>query len=653
MFAAKNTRNTTGSDPYWSSVSLLTNFENNLSFQDGSTNNFAITRNGTVNPNLNTPFSGVGGSEKFDGSTGYLTIATNAAFTYGTGDFTIECWVYINSTGTAQYIIDQRNSGTATAIIPTIYISTTATLRYYVNGADRITGTTTLSISTWYQVVVARSSTSTKMFLNGTQEGSTYTDSNNYAASRVVIGSAADAAGSYLNGFVSNARLVKGTAVYTANFTPPTVPLTAITNTSLLITGTGQGMFDNSTFLDQGPNTLTLTPTGSPLYSGRSPFGNTNFGSVQFNGSSQYFSVSNNAALQFGSGAATIEFWIYPTSVTGIRQIINTAGTGGSVNLSYAVITSGTACLYYLSSTGTTWNIASAVSVGTVALNTWYHVAIVRSGNVWTPYLNGVAGTATTNAAALYNFTTPVLIAQNNTAGYFSGNISNMRLVKGTAVYTAAFTPPTAPLTAITNTSLLIRGDTGAFYDLSNNGNPESNTGTTAVTTQIKKYGNESGSYTATAYQTATDATNLQFGSGDYTIEMWAYRNAAGILHSLICKGAATTGWLLQINALNQLTFTVGTTALLTSTTTISATTWTFLTVTRSGTSTRLFIGGNLEATATDSTNFNQTTGLLIGADRSSLNGLNGYLDDIRLTKGVARYTATFTPPATTFPTGP
>ena len=176
-------------------------------------------------------------------------------------------------------------------------------------------------------------------------------------------------------------------------------------------------------------------------------------------------------------------------------------------------------------------------------------------------------------------------------------------------------------------------------------------TGTTEVTTQFKKFGSESGTYASTGRQSVTNAANLQFGSGDYTIEAWVYRPSATLLRTLLSKGAAATGWLLQINTSQQVIFTVTSTAILTSTATITAGTWTHVAVTRSGTTTRLFVAGNLEATATDSTAFSQTKNLSIGVDRSNTSGLNGYLDDIRLTKGVARYTATFTPPTATFPT--
>jgi hypothetical protein len=66
-----------------------------------------------------------------------------------------------------------------------------------------------------------------------------------------------------------------------------------------------------------------------------------------------------------------------------------------------------------------------------------------------------------------------------------------------------------------------------------------------------------------------------------------------------------------------------------------------------------LFINGVLEATGTDSANYSQTNNLFIGCDRSNLNGMNGYLDNIRITTGVARYTATYSVPTTVFPTSP
>ena len=65
-----------------------------------------------------------------------------------------------------------------------------------------------------------------------------------------------------------------------------------------------------------------------------------------------------------------------------------------------------------------------------------------------------------------------------------------------------------------------------------------------------------------------------------------------------------------------------------------------------------MFINGTQEgATFTDNTNYNQTNNMIVGADRSGANGLVGYLDDVRITTGVCRYTATFTAPTSSFPT--
>ena len=216
-----------------SGTSLLTC--QNAAFTDNSTNNFTATIYANATVTGNNPFQAGYYSNYFDGSGDYLTVASNAAFGMGTGDFTIECWVNPSAfTGSGNVLVDMR-SGTEPSVRPDLEYNSSGTLNYRVNGSTVISGGT-LVIGTWSHVAICRSGTTTKMFLNGTQVGSSYTDSNNYGASAACrIGADDDGSpNAYVNGFMSNVRVVKGTAVYTANFTPPTTPLTAISGTSLL-----------------------------------------------------------------------------------------------------------------------------------------------------------------------------------------------------------------------------------------------------------------------------------------------------------------------------------------------------------------------------------------------------------------------------------
>jgi len=476
MFAASKAGGVvagTSGDPYWSSVSLLTNFENNLTFQDGSTNNFAITRNGVVNPSLNSPFGAVGGSEFFNGSTGYVSGTTSTAAEFGTGDFTVESWVYLTSIATAGLIFGSSGLNMYFGVIVnasapiyrlTAYDGTTV--------LDQVSGTA-FTLNAWNHFAWVRSGTTFTAYLNGASVYSTTNSKNITGTTGFQVGHSPNYTPYYVAGYLSNFRIVKGTAVYTANFTPPTAPLTAITNTSLLITGTGQGMFNNSTFVDQGPNALTVTATGAPVYSGRSPFGNTYAGSVLFNGTSQYLSTPDNAAFTLGSGNFTVETWIY-NGTTGARQVIcgqiDSAGTIAS--LSFYI--EKTATNKFLAGVGFGGAFPTATSTADLPLNQWTHLAFVRNGNTGTLYINGSAdGTVNLTGVTVNDSANAFSIGRLGEFAslYFPGYISNLRIVKGTAVYTANFTPPTTPLTAITNTSLLVRGDTGAFYDLSNNGN--------------------------------------------------------------------------------------------------------------------------------------------------------------------------------------
>jgi hypothetical protein len=212
-------------------------------------------------------------------------------------------------------------------------------------------------------------------------------------------------------------------------------------NVSLLLYGNGTN--GSTTITDSSPSPKTVTAVGNAQIStAQSKFGGA---SLLFDGNGDWCQIANNAAFKFGSGNFTIEYWFYPTSLTGVKQHINPATTTG--NVSYAIITNGSALQYYLSSVGgITWNIALGVSMGTATLNTWQHLALVRNGNVFTPYLNGTAGTATTSSDALFDFTSEIRIGSDggDSPTPFQGYMDDVRITKGgVARYTAAFTPPT------------------------------------------------------------------------------------------------------------------------------------------------------------------------------------------------------------------
>lgn len=167
-----------------------------------------------------------GASCRLDGTGDYLTLDGSADFAYGTGDFSIDFWArFALVIGTTQLIYDSRPLAT-NGLYPTIYL-TSNTLRFFQSSADRITGATAILLNTWYHIAVTREGTSTRMFLNGTQEGSTYSDSNDYlnGASRPVLGEAGFSIPSNpMNGWLEEVRVSKGVARWTTTFTPPAQP---------------------------------------------------------------------------------------------------------------------------------------------------------------------------------------------------------------------------------------------------------------------------------------------------------------------------------------------------------------------------------------------------------------------------------------------
>lgn len=199
-----------------SSVTLLLSMDGtngSTTFTDSSATPKTVTAFG--NAQISTTQAKFGGaSGYFDGNGDYLTVSSHP--TIGTQDFTIEFWLYPNVLSGIQIYVDFRPDN---GLYPLLY-SDGSTLHYYTSSTNRISGT--LTVTQWQHVAVSRSGTSTKMFINGTQVGSTYTDNNNYAASTPTIGKSFD--DFYFNAYMDDLRILVGTGGgrYVSNFTAPT-----------------------------------------------------------------------------------------------------------------------------------------------------------------------------------------------------------------------------------------------------------------------------------------------------------------------------------------------------------------------------------------------------------------------------------------------
>ena len=657
MFSSQNSQvSGAAADPYFNQTTLLlhgdgTNGAQNNTFLDSSTNNFTITRNGNTTQGTFTPFSQAAGywANYFDGTGDYLTLNGGTPLTFGAGDFTIEFWVYfsvIPGSGGLTILVDFRPASTQ-GLYPTIYIDgTSKALRYFTNSADRISGSTALSVSTWYHVAVVRSGTNTKMFLNGTQEGSTYTDSNSYicGASRPSIATSGYSINLYvLDGYISNLRALKGTAQYTATFTPPIAPLTAITNTSLLTC-------QSSRFVDNSTNNFTLTANGNVAVQPFSPFAPTSAYSTAINGGSGYFDGAGDYLTfpqQTYSSDFTIELWVYQTDASG-AYIPIVCSESGAYNFPLILDYNGTGYIGGYFQGGTPFG---DTGVKVFEKNTWTHIAVSRSGSSIKYFVNGVLVLTLTG--------TPTLLV-DKIGGYqassylLKGYISNLRITN-TAVYTAAFTPPTAPLTAISGTSLLTNFTNAGIFDNAMKNDLET-IGNAQISTSVVKYGTGSMYFDGTGdYLTAPQSTLYDFGTGDFTVEFWTYMNATADTTFISKFISGAYAWLVQYISGTGLRFYWGNNGTLDSfvvgSWSPSTSTWYHVAVTRASGTLRLFIDGTQVGTTTNSSSYTSVTNLSIGrnADAGGIQYLNGYIDDIRITKGVARYTAAFTPPTAAF----
>jgi hypothetical protein len=191
-----------------------------------------------------------------DGTGDYVVVQSNDDFGFGTEDYTFEGWFYRTSTPTNAYLLDFRAAPTDNA--PMILTSTTS-LSLYIGSTIIVTGTNSIPLeNTWYHIAVSRNGTNTRMFVNGVQVGSTYTDNTTYTTtSPLYIGTnATQIANRFWPGYIDEFRITKGIARYTSNFVVQSSEFISDIDTKLLLHF--NGIDGAATFIDDTLNSQDL-----------------------------------------------------------------------------------------------------------------------------------------------------------------------------------------------------------------------------------------------------------------------------------------------------------------------------------------------------------------------------------------------------------
>jgi len=638
-------------DDEFNRTSFLSHFDganngDNNAFDDGSASNHTITANGNVTQGSFGPFArpeGYWGVE-FDGND-YLSLPASADYEFGTGDLTVEYWAFPTASGAVQNILDNRAEATGWKLgrnaSKQFQVYNEATTSYLFEGG-------TFPEGEWSHFCWTRASGVNKFFINGVQSGSNVSDSSNFDSNSLRIGIRFDAGSQPFTGSIASVRVIKGTAVEPTGL--PKSPPTAVTNTKLLTC-------QSNRIVDNSASAHTVTQSGNPSVSAFGPFLTDAAYDPAVNGASlyaptytDYLRIPNSAEFELDANFS-VEFWV------NLDTDFNATSGDTSVmfwanNNSQTQIAQNNDGFYFYRGElviGNTDVLAKAKN--------WNHVALCRSGSVISLYCNGVRiGTASYTSTVDFSDAYVMTYVPNADQYGANGYMSDLRILKGSSAYDASqttLTVPTAPLTAITNTKLLLNMANGQAIDSAAQNNLTL-LGNAKLSTGQSKFGGTS-LYLNGSNNAATIAeSNFKFGNGNFTIEFWYYGTTVidAPLLDMRSSGANPEARvaIFFTNNSGNVGYYVTNSTRITSNTTVATNTWTHIALVRSSSVTRFYFNGTQ-----DNQTYSDTIDLLsspvtIGLKYNlSSNNNVGYYDDIRISN-MARYTSSFTAPTKPFP---
>lgn len=497
--------------------------------------------------------------------------------------YTWETWVNFDDITGDQVIMDGRRAATDT--IPSLYRKASDKKLYvYINGADRYSSTTTTSANIWYHVALTRDLSGVSLYVNGTKEGITYSDTNYYTTLRAFgLGSKAYATDIGLKGNLYDTRIVAGSALYTSNFTVPTEKSSIVPTV-------------NSSWSSYHDNTTTSIITADVNWS-------------------------------FGSGVPfTFECWIYLNKIGETESVFDTRRVSGNDGVRFDMFKSSDNRLYV---TGDSPRSNRLISTNPLSAERWHHVAFVRDSNSSRLYVNGLSAAVYTGwATTAFDPMTSLRIG--GIEGPMDGFISNFRVLSGTCLYTTNFSvtssPLSSPLTNITNTALLtlqnntyvdnssyavpVRGGVNSSLDAFN---PYTYVTTSLLTNRHYEIDDEADNATFVFGASVSAASPGRFGnnSTDPYFTTLRITNDTSVFN--LSSLSATKDWN-HVAAVRE----------------------------RNG-NTRVFINGNQVSSAT--TTISSSPKVLHLGSNSNVNRFIGYIYDFKILKDIAKYNSDFTIP--------
>ena len=643
---------------YTTLLATAVDTSDNNNITDSSVNNHTITANGDAHAGTFSPYRHGGYSTYFDGSDYLQLSATATNLLPETSNTTIEAWVNTTVTGHVAIFSNFDPSSPYNGMEVGLYNGYQV---FYSNSAGWInnppnTGVSTINDGNWHHLawVITNSGTTVTAYVDGVQNYTSSITASTTGGSNIRIGASSNTTvNRHFTGYIADFRFVKGAAVYSAAFTPPTAHLTAITNTQLLACHLPY-------IADGSSSALSITVNGNTSTKPFGPYDNLEYsasdhgGSVSMPNDNDYLSVPHSSTLKpSGTDPFCVSFWYYPTTSPGTtRQLV-----GDANYVSYPTNCPGWDILYQSGSQlDVRWgypnyaDMASGKTNSTVQVNAWNHIAFCRSGGSLSYYLNGKRCNTTTSninisASGLANFYVGYAGESTGTAmNSAMGTIADFKYEVGTSQFDATastITVPTAPQST-TNSVLHVKGTDASVIDKAQTGNMKV-FGTATGSSAEAKFAN-----TKSMYFPGSNPNHIRHYSqiylpGELTIECWVNTSTfnSGYVWCLenyqLEMRINSNGTGVDIYDSGYINFSRAAGAM-------STGTWYHIAVCRDSSNVfRAWIDGVRSTQSGTKTTTYDKDHIIIGGEYSSATGINwpyhGYVQDLRISN-YARYSA-------------